>query len=307
MNELTTNKISLEALTPDQMSTLLKMVAVDDLKEEYKKREKTMNFDMGGIKNVWLSNKATQTTKMYSHYLEQFLAFIAEKGITIQEVTALVADEFIVSLKGSTSGINLATSAISSFYSTLLRYDEVEKNPFSGTNKMPKKRRTKELHIPTEGDITIAETFLLNKIYTSQKSSLASAKKLYVALHLMKTYGFRIGALSTIKIQGTTYTAYSKGKEISGKFYGSSLLLIEKLGVALEDLNSNTLQNNFKALFTALYNAGRLEHILHPHSLRHHYAVTEYLADHDIYKLSKRLHHSSVSITQNYLSSLNVT
>lgn len=306
MNELANREIKLNELTEEQMSALVKMVAVDKLKEEYKQREKIMNFDMEAVKNVWLANKATQTVKMYTHYLDQFLAFIAEKEMAIQEVTAITADEFILSLNGSSSAVNLATSAISSFYSTLVRYEEVTKNPFNGTNKTPKKLRTKALHIPTDEDILTIEAFLLNKIETSQKSSLASAKKLYVALHLMKTYGFRIGALSTIKIQGTTYTAYSKGKEISGKFYGASLLLIEKLGVELEDLNSNTLQNNFKALFTALYNAGKIEYKFHCHSLRHYFAVKEYFNTRDIYKVSKRLFHSSVVITQNYLENLNL-
>ena len=42
------------------------------------------------------------------------------------------------------------------------------------------------------------------------------------------------------------------------------------------------------------------------HDFRHYFAVSEYLKDKDIYKLSKLLDHSNISVTEGYLKGLKI-
>jgi integrase len=55
-----------------------------------------------------------------------------------------------------------------------------------------------------------------------------------------------------------------------------------------------------------LYNLKEVNEIYSCHDLRHYYAKKEYEKTKDIYRVSRLLNHSSVTITEGYLRSLEV-
>jgi integrase/recombinase XerD len=55
-----------------------------------------------------------------------------------------------------------------------------------------------------------------------------------------------------------------------------------------------------------LQKEGKINAAYSAHDFRHYFAVSEYQKDKDIYKLSKLLDHTNISITETYLKSLKI-
>jgi integrase len=122
--------------------------------------------------------------------------------------------------------------------------------------------------------------------------------------------GLRVGALKELKIWGSKYQSYSKGKNIFGEFPIEVLTNIKSSDLnnktPFEKLSTNALKLRIYRQTLKLYREGKIMAAYSAHDFRHYFAVSEYEKDKDIYKLSKLLDHTNISITETYLKSLKI-
>jgi integrase len=207
------------------------------------------------------------------------------------------ADDLIYSLNGSPNTKNLIIAGISSFYSYMERRHSVIKNPIRGTKARPVKKPVKEIKVPNEIELIT----ILNELPELER----------MAIYIMAYRGLRIGALNKLKVWGTKYQSYSKGKSIYGEFPIEVICNIKSLEMfnktPFESLTTNALKLRIYRQTSKLYKAGKIMDAYSAHDFRHYFAVTEYEKDKDIYRLSKLLDHTNISITEAYLRSLKLT
>jgi site-specific recombinase XerD len=71
-------------------------------------------------------------------------------------------------------------------------------------------------------------------------------------------------------------------------------------------ISTNALKLRVWRATKKLYEKGLIKDAYSAHDFRHYFAVSEYKKDKDIYKLSKLLDHTNITITQNYLRSMKI-
>jgi integrase len=132
-----------------------------------------------------------------------------------------------------------------------------------------------------------------------------------MAVYIMAYRGLRVGALNQLKVWGSSYKSYSKGKNIYGEFPIEVITNIKTSELnnktPFETLTTNALKLRIYRQTLKLYNEGKIRAAYSAHDFRHYFAVSEYKKDKDIYKLSKLLDHTNISITENYLKSLRIS
>ena len=206
------------------------------------------------------------------------------------------ADDFIYSIPGSPNSKRLIIAAISSFYSYLERRYSSIKNPIRGTKARPIGKAVKKLEIPDEADMAI----ILNELPDLER----------MAVYIMAYRGLRVGALNKLKIWGTSYQSYSKGKEIYGEFSNDILFNIKSSNFLdkspFSEYSTNAIKLRIYRQTMKLFNRGRIKSAYSAHDFRHYFAISEYKNDKDIYKLSKLLDHSNIAITETYLKGLKI-
>ena len=74
-----------------------------------------------------------------------------------------------------------------------------------------------------------------------------------------------------------------------------------------KNLTTNALKLRIYRHTLKLYNEGKIQAAYSAHDFRHYFAASEYRKDKDIYRLSKLLDHTNISITETYLRSLKIT
>jgi site-specific recombinase XerD len=113
-------------------------------------------------------------------------------------------------------------------------------------------------------------------------------------------------SVNKLKVWGSSYKSYSKGKDIYGEF---PIDIVSKLNnrTSFETLTTNALKLRIYRQTLKLYNEGKIKAAYSAHDFRHYFAVSEYQKYKDIYKLSKLLDHTNISITENYLKSLRIS
>jgi integrase len=207
------------------------------------------------------------------------------------------ADDFIYSLKGSPNSIRLTVAGISAFYSYLERRYSVIKNPIRGTKARPGVKTVKDIEIPSEIELFT----ILNELPELER----------MAVYIMAYRGLRVGALNNLKVWGNKYQSYSKGKNIYGEFPSEVIVNIKTSELnnktPFETLTTNALKLRIYRQTMRLQREGKIKAAYSAHDFRHYFAVTEYQKDKDIYKLSKLLDHTNISITENYLKSLKIS
>jgi integrase len=182
------------------------------------------------------------------------------------------------------------------------RYEAIE-NPFRGTRVRTAMERVKELKVPTRKEV---ET-IIKKLDKYDSS----------AVGIMAYRGLRAGALPTLEKKGGRYYGSSKGKALEENGIKGIELpeqCIELMKEAELDekypykgIKSNTLECRIRGGIKKLYKAGEVSYIYSCHDFRHYYAKEEYEKTKDIYRVSKKLlSHTSVTITEGYLRSLEV-
>jgi integrase len=127
------------------------------------------------------------------------------------------------------------------------------------------------------------------------------------AVITMSGAGLRVGSLPSLTIREGRYTCETKGREQKGKLTPEILKALKPLGGRpFADRTAGGIAESFRYGIKVLIKTGTIQAEYSVHDLRHYFAVTEYSRDHDIYRVSKLLGHSNVTITQNYLKGLDV-
>ena len=122
--------------------------------------------------------------------------------------------------------------------------------------------------------------------------------------------GLRIGALNKLKVWGNKYQSVSKGKSIFGEFPIEVIANIRNTELnnktPFSVLSTNALKLRIYRQTMKLHKEGKIQSAYSAHDFRHYFAITEYEKDRDIYKLSKLLDHTNISITEMYLKGLKI-
>lgn len=299
-------ELDISQLSSPQIEAIGKLLYLDKAKEKLSSAIDKQNFDYNSRKELFLKSfPAENTRKIYTKAFIILENFLRENGLTVLDMTAENADRFILSLetlpgKPSQGTKRLYISALSSFFSRLERYGLIKRNNFHGS-KLPKQRRGRDIKIMTEDDFKkIMDTFTAGSGRGNVKRTPETMEKWKVIFELLRETGLRISAVKTLKIsEKGLISYYSKGKE--GRAVISAELSRKLRGLDLADITEASIQ---KALQTASKRAGIS--VFNPHSIRHLYASDYYRKTKDIYGLKGLLNHSSISVTENYLKSLNV-
>ncbi len=309
----------LNQLSQEQIERIAKSLLVDRLKQDLNfELEKYLLNDIQLNKyiNDWLENyNSTNTRRAFRRALNKFISF--NKGNNILDVTPKTIDNFLIHLKRtnlSDNSILQTVHACSSFFSSLIRWKVVKDNPFSGA-KLPKKQIEKKgaESVPSNRELDTVEKYARQGMKATGKGSgtrTSGNLKAYVALKMLRNFGFRADAINnlTINLHNKTYETKSKGQIIRGKLTDEIVKLIKKHHLnetqPLKGYNSNAFRVWWRRLFHNPEFRKTVKNRYSPHSVRARFAVDLYKQTKDIYLVSSKLHHSHITITQAYLSSL---
>lgn len=308
------HNFELDDLTEEDFKTVYKGLLYDKAKKQMQFEFDVAGFNQSEIISNWLDIQTSKRTKLnYKRAMTVFLQFLKEKDVHVLGVDTTVADEYMMYLLNtvqySPSSAKVHLSSVSAFYTQLIRWNHVNKNPFRGQKRTFKKEDNGKHYIPTEHEINaLIQSFLNDK---NAKGSGSYKKRNAVvptvsAILIMAYRGLRIGAFSTLEIkEGGRFTAYSKGKAIQGHINDG--LAGKNLYQKLKDVgwkpntpfsNSTTSQRHIDRRISVLFGNNKFS----CHSFRHFFAVREYQVDKDIYRVKVLLHHSSIQTTERYLA-----
>ena len=304
--ELMAIKIANEApelkdLTIEQLEQIAKIVITQNLTNELNLKSKIANINYNLERDIFLkiaSRTGSEHTKLsYLKSITILEKHCKKNDIDILTVSPGQIDDFIHSLKGSPNSIRLTVAGISAFYSYLERRYSVIKNPIRGTKARPGAKTVKEIEIPTEIELFT----ILNELPELEK----------MAVYIMAYRGLRVGALNKLKVWGSRYQSYSKGKNIHGEFPVEVIANIKQSDLnnqtPFESLTTNAIKLRIYRQTMKLRNQGKINAAYSAHDFRHYFAISEYQKDKDIYKLSKLLDHANISITEHYLKCLKIS
>ncbi len=291
----------LKDLTAEQLEQIARIVITQNLTNELNNKAKMANIIYKDEKTIFImqsSRTGSEHTQIsYQKSLSILEKYCKKNSIDILQMNPKQADDFIYSLSGSPNSKNLIIAGVSSFYSYLERRYTMIKNPIRGTKARPIKRPVKEIKIPTEIELIT----ILNELPELER----------MAIYIMAYRGLRIGALNKLKVWGNKYQSFSKGKMIYGELPIKVICNIKSLDLfnktPFEYLSTNALKLRIYRQTLRLQREGKIQDAYSAHDFRHYFAVTEYEKDKDIYRLSKLLDHTNISVTESYLRSLNIS
>ena len=307
-----------EGYKKTQIGKILSRIEIDYVKE----------------KEIFLNNASKTESKStkdgYRYALIELENYCMRLGLSSPVLlTPKTADDYIYYLKNTAVnkfGKNLSNSTVrrdiagaSSFFTFLARrYDSI-KNVFIGTKARPEKKLSTKPIYPTKEEVEQ----ILAYIGKGDKSPLQ--KELASIVYIMAKRGLRCGAFESMEVtrqdnpDGTTryiFESASKGKSYKGVLPDLCIQGMARAGIKTgaksfrpyPDWTSDKIRNYFKYYTNKLYDKTALIHgISSPyscHDLRHYYAMQEYKANPDIYRLKELLNHADISTTAIYLRSL---
>jgi site-specific recombinase XerD len=293
----------LEQLTDEQLQHLARAVVAETLKDNLRQRAELAGIDYQAERNTFVERSSRtgsrHTRDAYRRALERMEAWCAVQGITPLAMSPAEADDWIEALKAAgraSASVRLDVAAVSAFWTWMeRRHGQLQgRNPFRGSRARPASKPSRKLAIPDESEIQLLE---------AQAKPAMSA-----AITCMARAGLRVGALPSLSINGTTWTATTKGKEQSGAATEQMRQAITRAGLSLrEPFNGQTagaIKERFRYLVAELHAQGKLRAKYSVHDLRHAYAVRRYTESRDIYAVQQALGHASVAVTESYLQSL---
>jgi integrase/recombinase XerD len=294
--ELVINETS--EITKEQYEYILKHIAFEDAKGLVRKQIVKNKFNVDQAFQKFLSGNTDQTADTYKLPIRKFIDIHHPVDTTTE-----IVDDYILQLgkEYSSASVRLHVAALSSFFNKLLRWGYIDNNPFKGTD-LPKVKRERKLAVPNDEEVNEVLSYCADK----------GIVKAYIAVYLMIHLGVRVGAIADISVKDGRYTAVSKGKSISGDFPSFVAEEVSKWGFDMNnekpfsEINKGIVQYHLTKICDSLYTTGRITAKCHAHSFRHYFAVKKYKESRDIYEVSRLLNHTSVSITQRYLESLEV-
>lgn len=296
---LKNTKIELETLTETQLKEIVSMTIKDSLSKDLQKKIELSKINYLEEKEIFIKNVSTSfnTLRSYKNSLLKLEEYTRKYNIEILELTPKQADDFIYSLSIlnlSNSTCRAVVNACSSFFSFLERRFNSIQNPFRGTKARPKKKTNINYYPSKEEKEIIIQ---------------ALPEKLSLIVDIITRYGFRSDFFPSLELSENEYKSTSKSKEIRGFFDNETVKKIRNFSTNKKPfamLTPGAIQQETRYYITKLYNQGKIQHIYSIHDFRHFFAISFYKETKDIYTLSKKLNHSSISITETYLKGLNV-
>lgn len=289
-------------LAPEELEKLARVVVAEELRDELKARVKLERIDYQAERDTFLSRASrtdsVHTALAYRSALSRLESWCKVQGFSPLELTPARADDWIESEKAgdrAPASVRLAIAAASAFWTWLeRRHAELARNPFRGTKARPPRKTRRELAVPSDHEVRLLEA--------------QASPELRAAIVFMAQGGLRVGALPSLSINGSRWTAESKGKELAGKIPEEAREAVKKAGLSLrrpfEGQSAQRIADRFRYLVEKLFKAGELRGRYSVHDLRHAFAVRLYQNTKDIYQVEKALHHASVGVTESYLRSL---
>ena len=298
--QISRNSPTLNDLTQEQLEQVARLVITQNLTNELNMKSKLVGINYKVERDIFLlqvsKTGSEYTQSSYFKSLKLLERYTKKNGFNILEMNPKRIDDFIYTLSGSSNTKNLVISGISSFYSFMERRHSVIKNPVRGTKSRPTKKPVKDIEIPTDIELFT----ILNTLPEIER----------LAVLIMSLRGLRVGSLKNLKIWGNKYTSVSKGKTIHGEFPIEVLTNIKITDVNNRTpfyyISTNALKLKIYRHTLKLYKEGKINSPYSCHDFRHYFSVSEYMKDKDIYRLSKLLDHTNISITEGYLRSLKV-
>lgn len=293
-------------LTDEQLERIARAVIVDNLKDDLKRKADLARIDYKKERKTFLTHhagrtKSIHTQRAYDKALGRLDEWAAKRGIDVLEMKFKDADDFIYALSASAedrspASIRLDVAAVSSFFTYLERRFDHIRNPFRGTKARPIKKAKKELAIPDSQEVELI---------------IGALSGLYKAAAVVMTCrGLRVGALPSLSIRVERFTAYSKGKDISGIMPPETIKAIRKakldMSAPFAGITAEKIADHIKYAVSRLSKAGLIKTRYSVHDFRHYYAKQEYEKDRDIYRVKELLGHASIQVTEYYLKSLEV-
>lgn len=332
--DILNSKPDFNSLSESDRAQILKIAAVDDYKNELQHKARIAKLNYSDLKATFLANaKSAHTREAYILALSRLEMYLGLLGKSFAEISTLEADKFIQSHflskplnKGAlnmtaadraSASIRRDASCIGAFYSFVQRISNNEfANPFRGTRAKPALQPVKELCVPTKEEVSAI------------LASKDVPKELRAAIAIMAYRGIRVGGLPGLNIDyaNQSFTTISKQKTYNGHLtecdtVGSTPVLkyfnvFEGKKKPFNGMTSPQIKMKVSYWMKKLHQKGIISICYSCHDFRHHFAVAQYRGDYadanrggnkgDIYKLQKMLNHSSISITETYLKSLNL-
>lgn len=292
---------ALESLSPEQLESLARVVIAERLKDDLRGRAELARIDYPAERAAFLAHAgktgSPNTARAYASALDRLDAFAAFRGIPVPAMKAKEADDFAYSLSAegrASASVRRDLAAASSFFSFLERRFDCVRNPFRGTKARPEKRGMKAASFPTDKELA--------RILSTLPPDLRAAAV------VMSSRGLRVGALPSLTIRGTRFTARSKGKDIVGELPLKALEAIKAASLdpkrPFAEWTETKIADLFRKRTAKLAEAGTISEPYSVHDLRHFYAVKEYRKDKDLLRVRTLLGHASVQVTETYLRSV---
>jgi len=305
---------NLKDLNEEQIKKIAEMVVIERYKTELNNKVELSKYNFSAMKETFLSTYKSENTKAaYNSALTQFEKFCKESGFENPlSVAAANIDDFILSQvkeNKSNSTVRRNVRALSSFFSFCERRSNgFIKNRVKGTKATPKEKAMNKNKFYSFG----VDKNGLERVYNDFQRIIDSVenKELKTIIYISIKSGLRVGAFENLTIHGNKYKTLSKGKEITGVFKDDVLKVIDENGInhktPFQRYTDTRLKNLFKYHTNKLFKTGVISSNYSFHDLRHYFSLKSYLEHKDIYRLSKELNHSSISITEKYLKGLKV-
>lgn len=316
--QIAQNAPALADLNNSQLEQVAKMVLMERYKNAMNKEVDLLQTDYTKEKETFLSHagrtNSKATRQAYSRALVTLEQFATSRKLkTPLALTPATADDWIYSLQAdgkAPATVRLYCGAVSSFYTYVSRRTNgTVQNPFRGTKARPKPTAKKQNKFYSAG---IVDASRLKRIAGDIKTILGSVKNddFKAIIACMAYRGLRCGAFERMTIHSDTFTTVTKGEPMTGKLPAKCIDAINnanlKHNAPFSNWTADRVKNLFKYYTSRLYKAGKIDYPYSCHDMRHYYAITQYLIDRDLYRVSKLLNHAGIGITEHYLRGLNV-
>lgn len=255
--------------------------------------------------------KSKCTKESYNYAFTDFENFCKSRNITPFECTPSMADKWIWKQRHenkSAATIRRNIAAVSSFFTYIERKSNFQiRNIFKGTRARPKNERKTLNKFYSMGNVDDVQLAYIEADIRKIIASVVNPEFKIIILMMLKN-GLRCGSFEHMTIQGNQFKTISKEENIEGTFDDEVMQQLNNshLKYDFSKWTSNKIKTLFRYYSHRLYEAKKIGYVYSCHDIRHYFALNEYSKNKDIYRLSKLLNHSSISITEKYLSGLSI-
>ena len=318
----------IEALetAPDKEEILeaLKGLRADKVKDAVSKTVRAAQFEFKIIFNEYLADgeKSQRTVQTYRDEISKFTEYLERIGSHLLSATRADVNRFKAYLleRYAQNSVRLTLASCSSFYTYLEDERYIERSPY--THIRYPKREYKKAVKPDQGSPSPVMSekeyqAIVNELEKRSHSpgkqlsvsrKRESAKSLLPVVHMMATYGLRIGDALTVRIEDEDRFSVKVKGEVVRSFdmrpeTKDILRPIDKRE-PFKGIGRSTVQGALRRLTDELAEIRVIRSRYSAHDFRHFFAVELYRETHDVYAVKEALGHATVSITEVYLAGL---